>query len=203
MSETIDTNAAVGLARFSAVPRHRLALLGVLVAAAAASVLLPWLLTSSAPTAARPPGDGSGPFPATGLATPSNAANPGRFGPIAVEAEYAANIVSPGATIEACGQCSGRFRVRGLTGPVGLVVPLDVPVAGTRTVTVVFEAEGVRHLVVAVNDAIVFDRDVTGPDADTPQSISFEAFIPAGAVRVALDVAEHVSGPDIDRITIS
>jgi len=216
VSETIETNTSVSLAPESVVPRHRLALLVVLVAAAVASVLVPWLLTAPAPTAAMAPNAvvtttaGSGGSSASGPSTagtstiiPPNTPAQAQFAPIAVEAEYAANIISPGATVEACGPCSGRFRVHGLTGPVGLIVPLDVPAAGTRTVTVLYEAEGVRHLVVAVNDAVVFDRDVIGPDANTPETVSFVTFIPAGAVRVAFDTAENVSGPDIDKVTIS
>jgi hypothetical protein len=204
VSETIETNAAASLARGSAVPRQRLALLAVLVAAAAATVLIPWLVTSPAPTAAMGPGAApAGSSTDSEHPTPSKATDPSRFTPIAVEAEYAANIVSPGATVDVCLQCSGRYRVGSLTGPVGLVVPIEVPTGGTRTVTVLYEAPGVRHLVVAVNDVVVFDRDVIGLDGNTPQSVSFVTFIPAGAVRVALDVAEHVSGPDIDKITIS
>jgi hypothetical protein len=83
-----------------------------------------------------------------------------------------------------------------------LVVPVNVPSAGTRTVTVVFEAGDVRLLLVAVNETVVFNRSVVGPDWETPQNVTFTAYIPAGAVRISLNRADH-PGPDLDRITIA
>lgn len=207
----------------------QLALILVLAAAAVASAVVPWVLSSQPGIGTQPPVAGSPtsavvPPTATPTVTPtptptatadptvspthgggpptSRPPAPPVFVPISVEAEDPDNVPPAGAEVTACVQCSGGYRLRYVTGPVGLIVPLTIPVAGTRSITVVYETDSPRTLVVTVNRAVVYNRTVVGPSWDVPSSVTFRAYLPAGTVLLALD-SDTSSGPDLDKVTIT
>ncbi|MEV0133540.1 hypothetical protein AB0H83_34380 [Dactylosporangium sp. NPDC050688] len=213
-------------AKRSRVQGQRLALILVLASAAAASVLVPWLVTSDTDGVAEPSPVTSGPAPSSpvtpsspapttppptvGPSTAATSAGPGwpgmpqatSFQPIVVEAEHPGNIWPSGAKAAPCAACSGGHRLKYVSAE-GLSIPVNVPAAGTRTVTVAFATDGDRTLVVAVNKSVVFDQDVVGAGWETPRSVTFTAYVPAGAVQISLGSRHATSPPDLDKITIA
>ncbi|MFC0527160.1 hypothetical protein [Phytohabitans kaempferiae] len=142
----------------------------------------------------RPAGPGRAPVPA---ASPSSR-TPAPFTPVSVQAEHPANVLDGGAAVTACASCDGGGRVRFL-GRV--VVYLDVPVAGTRTVTVTYESDGSREMKVAINNGSPRTFPVSGTSWELPRTFRFTAAIPAG--RVAITLYNDTSpAPDVDKVTI-
>ncbi|NLU79484.1 hypothetical protein HCA58_14050 [Micromonospora sp. HNM0581] len=124
---------------------------------------------------------------------------PTTFSPVSVQAEDPGNSITGGAAVTSCGTCDGGARVRYL-GRV--VVYLDVPTAGTRTVTVTYESDGARELKVAINNAAPSSFQVSGTSWQLPRTLQFTAAIPAGRVAVTL-YNDTSPAPDVDKVTIS
>jgi hypothetical protein len=133
-------------------------------------------------------------------ATPS--VTPASFTPIAVEAEGTGSILTGDAAGTACDACHGGGRVRYLGDTSRVTLRATVPVAGRRTLTVVYEADGPRLLKVKVNDGVPRTYPVTGPDWDTPRTFHFTADLPAGPLRVTL-FNDESPAPDVDAVLIS
>ncbi|MGC4747844.1 hypothetical protein ACLQ28_19625 [Micromonospora sp. DT201] len=126
-----------------------------------------------------------------------------RFTPITVQAEDPRNELHGGAQAVGCPTCAGGARVRYITGASYLVANLTMPVAGTRTVTVMYESADYRQLKISVNGA----NPVVGWGAgsgnwETPASFSVSMYLPAGPVRMKL---YHDTDPavDVDSVTVS
>ena len=183
-----------------------LGLTALAVGIAVATVVVPPLITprhdrpaaapvSSAPVLSTPAG--ASPVPATVAARP-----PARFTPITVQAEDPGNTLTGGAAATDCATCRGGGRVRYLCTACRVVVRATVPVAGARTVTVVYEADGRRALKVSVNGGEARTWPVTGPGWETPRTLRFTADLPAGPLRLAL-FNDETSAPDVDEVVIS
>ncbi|WP_432839007.1 hypothetical protein [Dactylosporangium sp. CA-092794] len=127
---------------------------------------------------------------------------PPAFVPISVQAEDPGNTLFGGAGVVDCSTCDGGARVRYITGVNRVVVRANANVAGTRTVTVVYETDGPRMLKVSINDGPPYVVTIDGTSWEAPRRLTFTATIPAGAVNVAL-FNEQSAAPDIDKITIS
>ncbi|BCB86511.1 hypothetical protein Psuf_038240 [Phytohabitans suffuscus] len=145
------------------------------------------------------PAPASTPGPTATAPAPRTSAAPARFTPISVQAEHPDNTIAGGARVTACATCDGGARVRYL-GKV--VVYLDVPTGGTRTVTVTYEADGHREIKVAINSAAPRTFETSGTGWDVPRTFRFTAAIPAGRVAIAL-YNDTSSPPDVDKVTIS
>jgi hypothetical protein len=138
---------------------------------------------------------------AVGAATTSAAtAKPAAtFTPVVVQAESSANTLSGGAAVTDCATCDGGARVRYL-GRV--TVHLEVTVAGTRSVTAEYEADGDRVLELSVNGGTAVSAAASGTDWTTPHTHTFTVPVPSGSVDLAFYCAEGGSPPDLDKITI-
>ncbi|WP_433087681.1 hypothetical protein ACQP1P_17225 [Dactylosporangium sp. CA-052675] len=146
------------------------------------------------------PSLGAGPSPG---ASPGPGASPTPgFAPISIQAEDPANTLTGGASATACGTCRGGRRVRYMCAECTLVVRVTLPSAGTRTVTVYYEADGNRALKVRIGTAAPRVFPVTGPDWSVPQSLRFTANLPAGEVRLTL-FNDESPAPDLDEIVIA
>jgi len=122
------------------------------------------------------------------------------FTPITVQAEASTSALSGGAAEVACGTCRAGARVRYL-GRVD--IHATVPVSGTRTITIVYEADGIRGFDVSINGGPpVTTLWVTGTDWTTPKSIAVTTSIPVGSVDIGL-YGEAGNPPDLDAVTIS
>jgi hypothetical protein len=122
------------------------------------------------------------------------------FTPVVVQAEASANTLSGGASVTDCDTCDGGARVR----YVGRVtVHLTASVAGSRAVTVAYEASGDRYLEMSVNGGAPVSARVTGTSWTTPHSYTFTVQIPAGSVNLAFycDIGGG-SAADLDKISI-
>lgn len=127
---------------------------------------------------------------------------PARFTPITVQAEDPRNTLTGGAAATDCATCRGGGRVRYICADCRVVVRATVPVAGARTVTVVYEADGRRSLKVSVNGATPRTWPVTGPGWETPRTLKFTADLPAGPLRLSL-FNDESAAPDVDEVVIS
>ncbi len=142
----------------------------------------------------------AGPAPATtkpAAAPAPTTRGPAVFRPVTVQAEAA--TLSGGAVAVDCATCDGGARVRYL-GRVGVTVP--VPVAGPRTVTVVYEADGVRSLAVTINGTRATVVTTSGSGWTVPRTVTFTVAFPAGTVNVGFEQGDG-NGPDVDRISIN
>jgi hypothetical protein len=121
-----------------------------------------------------------------------------KFTPITVQAEDAS--LSRGAARVDCGTCEGGARVR----YVGRVdVRATIPSSGTYDLTVVYEVDGSRGLVVSINgNPPIATRKVIGQDWKTPRAVTLSAALPAGSIDIALS-GDPGNAPDIDAVTIS
>ncbi|MFB9451646.1 hypothetical protein Dvina_20845 [Dactylosporangium vinaceum] len=160
------------------------------------------------PGSALQPGAGSG-APGSGGASPGPASTapaspsaPGAFTPIAVQAEDPANRITGGASAVACASCRGGRRVRYMCADCTLTVKVTLPSAGTRTVTVYYEADGNRSIKVRIGGGTARTFPVTGPDWTVPQSLRFTADLPAGEVQLTL-FNDDAPAPDLDEIVIA
>ncbi|WP_432974639.1 hypothetical protein [Dactylosporangium sp. CA-233914] len=154
---------------------------------------------SSAPTGVPSPTASGSPRPPS----PRASAGAGVFKPITIEAEAASNTLTGDADVVSCATCYGGARVRYLGGRSGakVVVHLNMPVAGRRTLAVDYEVDGHRKVKISINNADPFVHDITGSSWHEPVTIVSDVMIPAGAVDLAL-YNDEAPGPDIDRITI-
>ncbi|GIF66306.1 hypothetical protein Ais01nite_43410 [Asanoa ishikariensis] len=195
-------------------PRRRqwLGLAVVIVAVAVATVTVPPLITPhheprpAAPSSSSPQAAviaATSPSPSPSAAAPTADVSPSaRFVPITVEAEDLDNTLTGGAAPTECATCRGGARVRYLCVSCQVVVRATVPVAGKRTITVVYESDGYRALKVKVNNDPARTFQVGGTDWTTPRSFRFTAELPAGPVRVSL-FNDDTPAPDVDQVVIS
>jgi hypothetical protein len=174
----------------------------VAVGIAGAAVIVPPLIT---PDHDKPDAAPSPPLrsaqPIASAFQPAVSASPS-FAAISVQAEDPANTITGGASAVACATCRGGRRVRYLCAECTLVVRAALPVAGSRTVTVYYEAEGNRSLKVRINGGAPRTFPVTGPDWSTPRPLRFTADLPAGEVRLTL-YNDESPAPDLDEIVIA
>ncbi|MEU4555485.1 hypothetical protein [Micromonospora violae] len=134
--------------------------------------------------------------------TSTHPAQPQPFTPIVIQAEDPRNDLRGGAQVVACGQCDAGARVRYIGGPNQLVVRATMPVAGLRTVTVTYESDGRRSLLISVNNAAPRVCWVNGGgDWETPATFSFSTYLPAGPVELTF-YQEGDPAPDVDSIAI-
>ncbi|WP_432990780.1 hypothetical protein [Dactylosporangium sp. CA-233914] len=140
----------------------------------------------------------------TGDAAPTRttAPPPPAFAPISVQTEDPGNTLFGGAGVVDCATCDGGARVRYIIGVNRVVVRATANVAGTRTVTVVYETDVPRLLKVSINDGLPYVTTVDGTSWEAPRRLTFTATIPAGEVNVAL-FNEEGAAPDVDKVTIT
>jgi hypothetical protein len=140
--------------------------------------------------------------PSTAPTAPTASIAPA-FAAITLQAADPKNVRN-GARVIECGTCVGGDRVGYIGGPNFLIVRVEgVPVAGERTLTVVYECSGPRTLMIRVNDAAVRTLSLDGAgDVIIPAVTTLPVFIPGGTslIRFFNDTG---SAPDIDRIVIS
>jgi len=175
---------------------------------AVATVVVPPLITPRHDAAA----PASTPSSSPPSSTPTKAAKPttttaaprttAPFIPITIQAEDPATTLTGGAAAADCATCRGGARVRYVCTACTVIVRATLPVAGARTVTVVYEADGRRSLKVSVNGAAPRTWPVTGTDWETPRTLRFTADLPAGPVRLSL-FNDETAAPDIDEVVIS
>ena len=159
---------------------------------------------SSAPhsTAPRPdPHPSATPHPSP-TPQPTWDPSPTRFIPISVQAEDPVNVLVGGAAVVGCPTCDGGARVRYIAGTSWLDVNLDLPTAGTRTVTVEYESDGPRFIEIAGGAATLLVRQVTGVDWQTPMVLQFTAALPAGRLVLKF-YNDSGPAPDVDKVSIS
>ncbi len=78
-----------------------------------------------------------------------------------------------------------------------------VPAAGTRTLTIVYETEEQRTLMVAVNDGTPQTRRLAGAASLLiPATTSVEVFVPAGDSWIKF-FNDTGSAPDINEVVLS
>nr|BFE60839.1 hypothetical protein GCM10020063_053650 [Dactylosporangium thailandense] len=196
-------------------PRQWIGVTAVAVGIAGAAVAVPPLIapdhdraeprpsrTPQTVASAFQPGLSPSASPSPGLGLGLSASPPPGFAPISIQAEDPANTLTGGASATACGTCRGGKRVRYMCAECTLVVRVTLPSAGTRTVTVYYEADGNRTLKVRIGTAAPRVFPVTGPDWTVPQSFRFTANLPAGEVRLTL-FNDESPAPDLDEIVIA
>jgi hypothetical protein len=193
--------------------RQWIGVTAVAVGIAAAAIVVPPLILPDRKEAGPAPSAGpSGPAsrvpqPVASGFQPGLSPSPGpsaarSFAPISVQAEDPANTLTGGASAVGCGTCRGGKRVRYMCADCTLVVRVTLPSAGSRTVTVYYEADGNRAVKVRVNGAAPRSFGVTGPDWTVPQSFRFTADLPAGPVQLTL-FNDESPAPDLDEIVIA
>jgi hypothetical protein len=138
----------------------------------------------------------------TSLASASPSATHVTFTPISVQAEDPRNLLTGGAAVSACATCDGGYRVRYLCQGCQLIVRTTLPVSGVRTVTVVYESDGLRTLKISINAAKPLIFTVAGQEWTTPLTFHFTAELPAGSLLLAF-YNDEGPAPDIDKIVIS
>jgi hypothetical protein len=179
-----------------------LGLTAVTVAIAIAAVVVPPLIAPRHHAAPPAPPASSSPTAVPSSASSAASPPPARFIPITVEAEDPRTVLTGGAAPTDCDTCHGGGRVRYICATCRVTVRATLPVAGRRTVTVVYEVDGPRLLKVSVNDGPATDHRVTGPDWATPRTLRFTADLPAGPLRIAL-FNDESPAPDVDAVVIS
>jgi hypothetical protein len=146
-------------------------------------------------TAAAPPA--KPPTTTAGRSPPAAA-----FSPISVQAERPGNALYGAAEVASCAACEGGARVRYIGGANEVVVFADVPVAGSRTVTVAYETDGLRVLKVSINGRAPIVFALNGVSWVEPERVQFTAVIPAGRVQIRL-YNDESPAPDADLVVIS
>ncbi|HEX7307909.1 hypothetical protein [Lentzea sp.] len=158
-------------------------------------VVVPPAATPSAAVPSREPVKADPPAP--------SAPPPPAFRSITVHAADPANLRN-GARVIECASCRGGSRVGYIGGPNTLAIRLTgVPAAGTRTLTIVYETEEPRTLVVAVGDGAAQTRRLTGAASLLiPATTTLEAFVPAGDSWVRF-FNDSGSAPDVNELVVS
>ncbi|MEV0133541.1 hypothetical protein AB0H83_34385 [Dactylosporangium sp. NPDC050688] len=156
----------------------------------------------AAPTsAAAAPAPTSPVRPSTPAATRTTT-RPPVFTPVVIQAEAPGNNLIGGAQVWPCATCDGGGRVAHIAGTARVILRTTMPAAGTRTVTVTYESDGLRLIKIAANGTETAQRWVTGPGWETPQTFVFTAELPAGALQLAF-YNDAGPAPDIDKVVIS
>jgi hypothetical protein len=119
-----------------------------------------------------------------------------------VHAADGANL-RKGARVIECPSCDGGRRVGYIGGPNTLAIRVpEVPVAGERTLVIVYETVVLRTLKVAVADGPVHTLTLAGAgDYLIPARTSLAVYLPAGTtwIRFFNDAGD---APDINRIEL-
>jgi hypothetical protein len=170
--------------------------------AAAAVVVPPLIAPDRHHRAVAPVQAPSAPTVTSSAPTVTPSATPASFAPIAAEAESASSILTGGAAKTDCAACHGGGRVRYVCNSCRVTVRATVPIAGRRTLTVVYETDGPRFLKVSVNDGAPRTYPVTGPGWTSPRTFQFTADLPTGPLRISL-FNDESPAPDIDAVLIS
>jgi hypothetical protein len=178
----------------------------LIAAVAAVTVLVPPLVApkTQARSAAQPAPSASHSSSSSASAHPTasaSAAGPS-FATISLQASDPGNI-RKGAHVFTCATCDGGDRVGYLGGANYLIIPVrGVPAAGTRTLTVVYENDGRRTLMISVNGITVSTLSLTGGSWHVPATTTLPVFLPAGASMIKF-FNDSGPAPDINRIVIS
>ncbi|WP_238009007.1 hypothetical protein KZZ52_20905 [Dactylosporangium sp. AC04546] len=169
--------------------------------AATAAFVPPLVMPPRTPPAAAPAP--TSPVPVGTPAASSAAVAPRGFVPISRHAADPANLRS-GARIIECPSCEGGSRVGYIGGPNTLAIRVpDVPVAGTRTLTVTYETAEPRTLMITVNDGPVHTLTLTGArDWLIPARVDLRVQVPAGTAWIRF-FNEAGSAPDINAIRLA
>ena len=162
----------------------------------------PSLSPSEVPTSTSPSTSPTAPrtsAPATTPPAPAATAPP-TFVPVTIQAEAA--TLTGTASAVACTLCSGGWRVGYISQGSAVVVRVDIPLAGRRTVRVTYETDGSREIRVQLNGVDVETRWLPGTSWEEPMTFEFSAMIPAGTVELRF-YNDINPAPDIDAVTIS
>jgi len=142
--------------------------------------------------------------PAAAGGTTRSTTTTAAFTPITIDATDPRNTLSGGAEAVSCTGCASGSRVRYIDADAAVSVPVrGVGVAGTRTLTISYESDGLRDLQVTVNDVPVRTLSLAGAgDWQTPARVSLRVQLERGANTI---VFANPSGPapDLDRFRIS
>lgn len=149
---------------------------------------------SPPPTGAR--GAETGAAPRTTPPAPSATAE--KFTPVTVQAEDPRNQLTDGAATTTCTTCDGGARVRYIGA---LTIYADLPTAGNRTITVTYECDGNRGIQITTDNR-TWTFTVNGTSWETPKTLTFNAYLPAGRNALLFENDNHPA-PDIDKLTIS
>lgn len=127
------------------------------------------------------------------------------FAPQSIQAEAATNVLSDGPAVVACAPCDGGARVGYIAGTAELIMVTRLPVAGSRTLTVTYETDGLRLLKISANGNEIAERWVTYTGTangwESPQTFAFATTLPAGPLQLVFynDVGP---APDIDKVVL-
>ena len=147
------------------------------------------------PPAARP----RSPSPST---PPSASPIGPSFTTVTLQASDPGNV-RQGVHVFKCATCVGGDRVGYIGGANYLVIPVRVPVAGDRRLTVVYESDGQRTLMISVNGTTVSTLRLAGEgDWKLPATTAVPVFLPAGPSLLKF-FNDKGPAPDVDRIVIS
>ena len=142
---------------------------------------------------AAPPGSG----------VPSTTTEPvATFAPISIEAEGPGTVLNGGAGVVACTPCSGGSRVRYIAGQSNVVVSVNLPSAGSRSIRVTYETDGLRQLKIRSNGVDIDVRWLDGTGWEVPYAFQFAQWLPAGPVQLMF-YNDMNPAPDLDRVVIS
>ena len=109
-----------------------------------------------------------------------------------------------GVAVTSCPICASGSRVQYLGGGHWLIVTVrGVPVAGRRTLTIIYESDGPRDLHVAVNSDPTVTLTLAGAGSWTsPARTSIPIDLPAGTSEIKF-FNDRGTAPDLDRILIT
>ncbi|RKR87627.1 hypothetical protein BDK92_1918 [Micromonospora pisi] len=158
--------------------------------------------STTSPEAIRPTSDpgATTPRPAESRGAPPTSPTAQPFPQIVIQAEDPRNELL-GAQVVRCGTCDGGYRVRYIGDGNHLVMHAQVPVAGPRTMGVVYESDGPRTLMVSVNGGPPQVRQVTGGSWETPALVTFQIVLPSGSVDIRF-YSDAGPGADVDKVII-
>lgn len=139
--------------------------------------------------------------------------NPSAYGPDIdalivsrhTEAEAAGNTLAGGATVAACGGCSGGSKVTGLSGGGSVTVNgVTATAAGNHTVRVDYAATADSTAQVRVNGGapVTVEFPSTG-GATATATVTLGLGLNAGASNTVTVTGTSGAAPDIDRITVT
>ncbi|GAB6903206.1 carbohydrate-binding protein [Kineosporia succinea] len=125
------------------------------------------------------------------------------FSPVTIDATAPGNTITGAQALE-CATCASGSRVGYLAGAASVRVPVPgVEVAGTRTLTIVYESDGPRDLFVSVNGGT--PHQLTGlpgrGDWETPATTSLRIELAEGTNTLVFDNPQGPA-PDLDRFSI-